>query len=398
MERFKAFWTTERIFDAVLVASVIFITIWELHPNLVFSSTLLTGGDTGSHLAMPAYLRTTGNPFNFTPWYPGWFAGIPAYTYYFVLPDVLATFASYVIGFAVAFKLATVLGSVLMPITAYAMARLFRAPRPIPAALALATLPFLFDATFTIDGGNLFSTMAGEYAFSLSLALALLTIGLFARGMREGRGLLAGGALTQRHVGRARVALALYVWAPSRYCFVVRTAATATAMGGAIVPRPHIRRVWTAGRTGAAVGVGLLCLAFAPFFFDTAATTNSTGFLSMRESPYSVIFTILLALFTIGRDRSVGVVPDAATVSRRSRPCADRRVLFRGGALRARVDPRHDGLRALSAPRSANARRTRGIDSAATSHARCASSLGAGAISLGLSAWWLCSPSPPLSR
>ena len=64
------------------------------------------------------------------------------------------------------------LGSVLMPITAYAMGRLFRAPRPIPAALAIATLPFLFDATFTIDGGNLFSTMAGEYAFSLSLALA----------------------------------------------------------------------------------------------------------------------------------------------------------------------------------------------------------------------------------
>src|ERR1019366_10381160 len=53
---------------------------------------------------------------------------------------------------------------------------------------SLATLPFLFDASFTIDGGNLFATMAGEYAFSLSLALALLTIGLFARGVRTGRG------------------------------------------------------------------------------------------------------------------------------------------------------------------------------------------------------------------
>jgi uncharacterized membrane protein len=188
VNRFRAFWTPLRILDAALVASVIFVTIWSLHPNLVFSSSLLTGGDTGSHLAMPAYLKTTGNVFNFTPWDPGWFAGFPAYTYYFVLPDVLASFASYVIGFAVAFKLATILGSVLMPITAYAMGRLFRAPRPIPVALAMATLPFLFDATFTIDGGNLFSTMAGEYAFSLSLALALLTIGLFARGVRTGKG------------------------------------------------------------------------------------------------------------------------------------------------------------------------------------------------------------------
>ncbi|MGD0692536.1 MAG: hypothetical protein ABSA22_09360, partial [Acidimicrobiales bacterium] len=136
----------------------------------------------------PAYLKSVGNPFNLTPWDPGWFAGMPAYTYYFVLPDVLAWFGSYIIGFAVAFKLATILGSVLMPITAYMLGRLFKAPRPIPAALAVATLPFLFDASFTIDGGNLFSSMAGEYAFALSLALSLLTIGLFARGVRTGRG------------------------------------------------------------------------------------------------------------------------------------------------------------------------------------------------------------------
>lgn len=174
--------------DALVIIAVIFVTLFELHPSLIISNTLLTGGDTGSHLAVPAYLRSVGNPLNLTPWYPGWFAGMPAYTYYFVLPDILATWGSYLIGFAVAFKLATILGSVLMPVTAYMMGRLFKAPRPIPAALAVATLPFLFDASFTIDGGNLFSSMAGEYSFALSLALALLTIGLFARGMRTGRG------------------------------------------------------------------------------------------------------------------------------------------------------------------------------------------------------------------
>ncbi len=174
--------------DALVILAVIFVTVWELHPSLIFSNTLITGGDTGSHLAVPAYLKSVGNPFNLTPWDPGWFAGMPAYTYYFVLPDVLAWFGSYVVGFAIAFKLATILGSVLMPITAYMLGRLFKAPRPIPAALAVATLPFLFDASFTIDGGNLFSSMAGEYAFALSLALSLLTIGLFARGVRTGRG------------------------------------------------------------------------------------------------------------------------------------------------------------------------------------------------------------------
>ena len=57
---------------------------------------------------------------------------------------------------------------------------------PIPAILAAFTLPFLFDYTYTIYGGNLFSTLAGEYAYSFSLSMALLFLGLFARVVREG--------------------------------------------------------------------------------------------------------------------------------------------------------------------------------------------------------------------
>jgi hypothetical protein len=186
--RLRRYWTPMRVMDTVIILLIIYVIIWSLHPSLVFSGTTITGGDTGSHFAMPAYLRTQGNLFDVTPWYPGWFAGIPGYTYYWILPDFLATLASYVISFAVAFKLVTILGSVLMPVAAYVMGKLFRAPRPVPIALALATLPFLFDASFTIDGGNLFSTMAGEYAFSFSLALSLIAIGLFARGVRTGRG------------------------------------------------------------------------------------------------------------------------------------------------------------------------------------------------------------------
>ena len=188
MRRLRSYLTPLRLTEIAAVLVVMLVTFWELHPNLVLSNTLMTGGDVASHVAAPAYLRTQGNLFDLTPWYPGWFDGMPIYTYYFVLPDFLAVLGSYVIGFAHAFKLATILGSMLMPGSAYLMGRLFGARKPIPAALALATLPFLFDASFTIDGGNLFSTMAGEYAFSLSLAAAMVTIGLFARGMRTGKG------------------------------------------------------------------------------------------------------------------------------------------------------------------------------------------------------------------
>lgn len=197
MRRFRSVMTPERWAEFVVVAGVIWVVLWQLHPSLLFSTTTITGGDTGAHLATASYLRSSIWHLNVTPWYPGWFAGMPSYSYYFVLPDALAALGSYVIGFAVAFKLATILGSLLLPIAAFVMARLFGARRPIPAACAAATLPFLFDGSFTIDGGNLFSTMAGEYAFSLSLAIALVALGLFARGIRTGKGIwLAAIALS----------------------------------------------------------------------------------------------------------------------------------------------------------------------------------------------------------
>lgn len=278
--------------DLVVIAMVIAVTVWSMHPNLVFSTSTITGGDTGAHLALPAYLRSIGNPFDLTPWYPGWFAGMPAYTYYFILPDLLATLASYVINAAIAFKIATILGSVLMPVGAYLLGRLMRAPRPIPAALAAATLPFLFDASFTIDGGNLFSTMAGEYAFSLSLALALVTIGLFARGMRTGTG-----------YWKAAVGLSLTLFAHVLPFFFV-----VASVGVMLVFEVLARRGWGDPRDPVvpgdaarplrfALGAGLLTAGLTawwllPFGFSQQLT-NSMGYTNDNVSNLHAIFTTL---------------------------------------------------------------------------------------------------------
>ena len=53
--------------------------------------------------------------------------------------------------------------------------------------LAVATLPFLFYRGFTIYGGNIPSTLAGEFAFSISLSLALLYLGVVFKGLETGR-------------------------------------------------------------------------------------------------------------------------------------------------------------------------------------------------------------------
>ena len=172
----------------VCVVSVIVVVLWQLHPSLLLSRSTPTGGDNGGHFAMPAFLRSgLLSHGQLTGWDPGWYDGFPLYTYYFVLPDLLAAVASYVIPYAVAFKWVTVLGSLLLPVAAWAMGRLFGMRRGFPGAVAAVTLCYLFDYTFTIYGGNLFSTLAGEYAYSLSIALALLFLGLMARGLRTGR-------------------------------------------------------------------------------------------------------------------------------------------------------------------------------------------------------------------
>lgn len=89
------------------------------------------------------------------------------------------------IPYGIAFKLVAFSGVVLMPIAAWGMGRLARVPEPGPAFLAIGTLVFLFDANFTILGGNLLSTLAGEFSFSISFALVLLAIGMVIRSLDD---------------------------------------------------------------------------------------------------------------------------------------------------------------------------------------------------------------------
>ncbi|MGH9092630.1 MAG: hypothetical protein ACRDZR_14830, partial [Acidimicrobiales bacterium] len=194
-------WWGPGLATAAVVAGVVAVTLWQLHPSLLLSGSTTTGGDTGAHYMMPAFFEAHLFP-HLTGWDPAWYDGYPDYTFYFVLPDVLVALAAHVVSYNVAFKLATVLGSLLLPVAAWAAGRLFGLRPPVPAVLAAATLPFLFTYSYTIYGGDLFSTLAGEYAYSLSLSLAVLFLGLFARGIRTGR-----------HRGWTAVVLALCVLA-----------------------------------------------------------------------------------------------------------------------------------------------------------------------------------------
>src|SRR4029077_2126152 len=123
-----------------------------------------------------------------TGWDPQWYGGFPAFTFYFPLPSLLVVLLNVVLPYDIAFKLITVAGTFALPLAAWAFGRLWGMRNPGPLCLAAATVPYLFDRSFTIYGGNIASTLAGEYAFSLSLAVGIVFLGVLPRGLRTGRG------------------------------------------------------------------------------------------------------------------------------------------------------------------------------------------------------------------
>ncbi|MGH9268467.1 MAG: hypothetical protein ACRD0D_09855, partial [Acidimicrobiales bacterium] len=179
---------------AVVGGSMLFVLL-QLQPNLIVVDNTPSGGDMGAHVWAPAHLRDDLLPHGrITGWAPDWYAGFPAYHYYFPLPSLVIVALDLFLPYGVAFKLVTAVGMVGLPAAAYAFGRLTRLAFPLPPLLGLATVPFLFDRYHTIWGGNAAATLAGEFSFSIALTLALVFLGVFGRGLETGRGrVLAAG-------------------------------------------------------------------------------------------------------------------------------------------------------------------------------------------------------------
>jgi hypothetical protein len=175
----------------VVLLTSAFVAV-NVHVEKVFTRNTPTGGDMGAHVWAPAFLRDHLLPnFRLQGWSMDWYAGLPVYRFYMLPPALLMTFLNGLlhIPYGVAFKFVVVLGVCTMPLNAWLLGRFSRMPWPVPEFMAVAAVLFLFDENFTIYGGNVASTMAGEFSFSIALSLALLGFALLARGLDTGRGL-----------------------------------------------------------------------------------------------------------------------------------------------------------------------------------------------------------------
>ena len=179
----------KRIIDVSVVLLILAYLLTVFSPRYLFLKTIITGGDTASHYYTAEYLKEVLLPQGrISGWTQGNYAGFPILQFYFPLPFLIMVVLGYVIPLEIAFKLVTVLGTFLMPVCAYSMFRLMRCKFPVPALGAAATLPFLLNEGNSMWGGNIPSTLAGEFAYSLSMAFALLLLGNLYRDITFGNG------------------------------------------------------------------------------------------------------------------------------------------------------------------------------------------------------------------
>jgi hypothetical protein len=192
-------WSTERIVQVLVTSAtlvtttVVMMMVVHFNPlsparDLIFDDTTPTGGDMGAHVWAPAFLRDHFLPnFQLSGWSMDWYGGLPLYRFYMVIPALAIVALDVLLPYGVAFKLVAVSGLLLFPLACWAFGRLAGFRHPIPELFSVAALCFLLDESFSIYGGNVKSTMAGEYSFSIALTLAMLGLGLLAHGLRTGR-------------------------------------------------------------------------------------------------------------------------------------------------------------------------------------------------------------------
>ena len=168
---------TDRILAYAAVAASVLFVLWQLHPSLLLSNTTTAGGDTGAHFSVAYfYIHNILDHFRLTGWSSSWYDGYPLYVFYFPLPGIITAVLGFFVPYGVAFKLTTVCGVLTFPIAIYYFSRSMRLGYLMSAIGSIMSVGYLFDRSFTIDGGNIASTLAGEYSFSISLSLAFFAL------------------------------------------------------------------------------------------------------------------------------------------------------------------------------------------------------------------------------
>ncbi len=178
----------QKIFIVLMFVLVYGFLIYQIPWQLVFSDTMIAGGDTGSHNYIAYYAQEIFPKIKW--WSPDWYAGFPFLYFYPPLLYYITVILSFFIPLNIAFKLITLAGTFLLPLSIFLCLYLLDFKFPIPSIGALLSLSYLFLEEFSIYGGNIPSTLAGEFSYSCAFALFFIFIGLLIKGIKENKYLI----------------------------------------------------------------------------------------------------------------------------------------------------------------------------------------------------------------
>ena len=177
MRRLSAYWYPGWVL-AVLSAMVLAV----LSPHLLFVDNTPSGGDMGAHVLGPAAMRDVLLPSGrLLGWSNAWFAGFPLFYFYFPLPSLVIVILDLFMPYGVAFKLVTVGGLLLLPPAVYFLSKALGLQRLIALVTAAGGTFYALMESFTIYGGNVASTLAGEFTYAWSFSLGFIYLGLLIR-------------------------------------------------------------------------------------------------------------------------------------------------------------------------------------------------------------------------
>lgn len=159
----------------LLVLSLISLTLlFILRLDLILTASTPNGGDMGAHVLGPAVLRDSLLPSGrLMGWSDAWFAGFPAFYFYFPLPSLTIVALDLLLPYGVAFKLVTVMGVAAIPWAAYALGTSLSRSRITGMVAAAFGAGFVVMESYSIFGGNIPSTLAGEFSFAWSMAFGM---------------------------------------------------------------------------------------------------------------------------------------------------------------------------------------------------------------------------------
>jgi hypothetical protein len=182
---------------AVLVMAAASLVVFVvMQPWFMLAATTPTGGDMGAHVYGPAYLRDVLLPQGrLLGWSQDWFAGFPVFYFYFPIPSLVIVFLDLFIPYGAAFKLVTSFGLLAMPPAVYFHVRAMKLGKTVATIASGAAVVFIFFESFSIYGGNLASTLAGEFSYAWSFSLSLVYLGLLIKAVADDKKYVKWAAL-----------------------------------------------------------------------------------------------------------------------------------------------------------------------------------------------------------